>query len=156
MEGRSLVKLLCNSTQHPIAFVKFYPRYPLRQFVIDSFCRRLSGYSVITTLANFRFKGREYGYPVLLSKPIVGKVNQAPLERVTLLHYQLTGQERTFEKDLDTDAYFWKYLETLLLTYSDDKNDNLTRLPIPGCDRYRLISIDTDEGLENVLATEKG
>ena len=130
-EGRSLVKCLRDpKTGEAIAYLKFYPHQPLRQYAIDSLCARLSGYHAQTALAWIKHpkKPRGEAYPVLLSLPLGAK--QAK-QAVTLLHHQKKQNDAQFEQNSHAEAYTWKFFETLLTRPKDEKNDNVIPVPAP-------------------------
>ena len=140
-EGRSLVKCLRDpKTGEAIAYLKFYPHQPLRQYAIDSLCARLSGYHAQTALAWIKHpkKPRGEAYPVLLSLPLGAK--QAK-QAVTLLHHQKKQNDAQFEQNIHAEAYTWKFFETLLMRPKDEKNDNVIPVPVPYAPNLILLLV---------------
>ena len=123
--GRCLVKPL-NKDGQTIAYCKFYPQYPLRQYAADELTYLLSGYGAMTLLVKMVHpKQPGNSYPVLLSRPLGD----------TLLKQRQSNRQIN---SLNAYAFTWKVFETLLLQYEDEKDDNVV------LHEDRLVSIDSD------------
>ena len=150
--GKNIVKALKTNEGVFVAYVKFYPEYPLRQYAIDELCYKLSGLGAYTTLAKLiHIKSNKF-YPVLFSRPYsitLGGVDIHTLEEIP----------SNLKVNLDSYYFTWKVFETYLIEPRDEKEDNLAikeikveprdekedNLAIKVDDtKYALVSIDSD------------
>lgn len=143
-QGRCLVKALCNAQNEPIAYIKFYPKYPLRQQFADELCFRLSGHGAITTLAFIIHEKTKAIYPVLISQPLGIAPNPKEPKQRHLLAWEFLDRDSQIESRLDKALFTWKVFETYLLQPKDEKNDNLFPFLNPHTQNYGLISGDAD------------
>ena len=144
LQGRSLVKCLKGETNEAIAYIKFYPHYPLRQYAIESLCARLGGYAAQTTLACLRHHNKKEGYPVLLSMP-TGE---------SLLTHHLQSSDVYYESRCDRESFTWKFFEALLMLPKDDKHDNIAPVKVLHSSHYAWVSFDSDECFVHEAATK--
>lgn len=143
-QGRCLVKALCDQNQQPIAFIKFYPKYPLRQQLADEFCYRLSGYGAMTSLGFLIHERTKKIYPILVSQSLgIAPEPKDPKQR-HLLAWEFLGKDSDIEDNLDPALFTWKVFETYLLQPKDEKNDNLFPFLNPVTQQYGIVSGDAD------------
>ncbi|MDR3491307.1 MAG: hypothetical protein P4M12_04585 [Gammaproteobacteria bacterium] len=116
------------------AFLKVYPEMPGRQLLAQSLAWRISGNGPLTTIARMRPVGSDHTYPVLLSQNL-GKTLQ---NRETLA---------IAENKVNAKAFTLKVIETLLLSYEDDKFDNVSFVDKQGY----LSSFDSDRAFADPL-----
>lgn len=143
-EGHCLVKALCDTDNQPIAYVKLFPRYPLRQQFSDELCYRLSGHGAMTSIGLLVDENSKKIYPVIISQPLgIAPSPDEPKQR-NLLSWECYGKDKDIENMLDGALFTWKVIETFLLQPKDDKNDNLFPFLNSFTNEYGLISGDAD------------
>ncbi|HVY53425.1 MAG TPA: hypothetical protein VHA13_02785, partial [Gammaproteobacteria bacterium] len=138
-DGRSIVLPL-----NDLAFIKIFPELPGRQLLIQALAWRLSGYGPVSTLAKLEVAGTDKVYPVLLSQNL-GISIQEHLRRQPLAD---------LESKLNTYAFTLKILESILLSYEDDKPDNISVAKYRDPDspaQSSLISFDCDRGFAEAI-----
>ena len=136
-KGKKLVFLLKDNNNKHIAYLKFYPDYPLRQQAVDDLCLRLSGYSCMNTLVKLKHSKRpDICHPVLISEPI-GIENKETFD-----HWNRNINE--IDSNLDSFLFSWKFIETYLIQPRDDKGDNLSVNKLTRNNKYYLVAIDSD------------
>ncbi|KAH3757727.1 hypothetical protein Pelo_10512 [Pelomyxa schiedti] len=111
----SLTRLIQKSDGQPIAHIKFYPTFPLRQLAAAELTYLLSGHGTVAIFARIVHPNRpREPYPVFLFMPTKGDpVNTG-------------GSADRLVSTLHPKAFSWKVIETLLLQPQKDSAENMS------------------------------
>ena len=135
---KHVVLIKDEQTQSRLAYLKFYPDYPLRQQAVDELCLRLSGHGLMSSLVKLTHKKQpNRPYPVLFSEPLGFDASSPTLnENLSKLN--------EIEANIDMYLYSWKFLETFVIRPREEKPDNVAVNKDETSGKYFYISFDND------------
>ncbi len=155
LEGQHLVIPILMNTEEkhssPIAYAKFFPEMPGIQTQTVAAAQQISGYGLQCRLVRMVHSRQFQGYPVLLSKPAGESLQSIAKRKLEELD--------TIQKLLDPRSFTLKFLESIILSYEDERPVNVTAEQVIvdslGNYRYRLVGIDSDHAFQPALVAER-
>ncbi len=148
LHGRCLVLPLKNKKGVIIAYAKFYPQYPMRQWAYHTLCQRLSGYSLGMSLAKIQHPQYQQPYPVIITEALGN----------TFLKTRKAGTSwASIIDEYNAYAFSWKMFETYLFRPQEDKSDNIAskQMLMPEEISSYPISFDSDMLFSKVTLTRE-
>lgn len=148
--SRCLVIPFNDSTEKTIAYIKFYPIFPMRQILAELIIERMHGVSALSSFAKMTINGEVI--PIIISKALPDNMHKSLEARNSNGSKRKSTKKEHFENlmsELDDDGFFEHFLESFIMRYSDEKFNNASVVDLFEHDIKNkfIIHFDLDEYL---------